>query len=131
VPGGETQRNHMRSSIQPKQRVAQDHPPRPIRAMVDRGLKALSPRWALPSSHTGRTTRHPGYAISQRYSKLVKESLGGRKTVGPLRKLRHRGTALVNRALLRRTTADCLIRMRNLPEATARPKARRAPPGPA
>jgi hypothetical protein len=65
-----------------------------------------------------RTTRHPGYAISQRCRKRVEEVFGWLKTVGQLRKLHHRGTALVNWVFLLRTTAYNLIRMRNLLEAT-------------
>src|SRR4030095_7640906 len=38
-----------------------------------------------------RTTRHQGYAISQRKRKLVEQVFGWMKTVGLLRKLRHRG----------------------------------------
>jgi hypothetical protein len=38
-----------------------------------------------------RTTRHPGYEISQRKRKRVEEVFGWMKTVGMLRQLRHRG----------------------------------------
>jgi hypothetical protein len=38
-----------------------------------------------------RTTRHPGYAISQRLRKRVEEAFGSMKTVGGLRKTRYRG----------------------------------------
>jgi transposase len=38
-----------------------------------------------------RTTRHPGYAVSQRRRKRVEEIFGWMKTTGLLRKLRHRG----------------------------------------
>ena len=38
-----------------------------------------------------RTTRHPGYAISQQKRKRIEEIFGWLKTVGGLRKLRHRG----------------------------------------
>lgn len=67
----------------------------------------------------GRTTRHPGYVISQQARKRVEEVFGWLKTVGQLRKLHHRGIALVNWVFLLRTTAYNLIRMRNLLEATA------------
>ncbi len=49
----------MWSYIQPERRVPQDHPLRPIRAMVDQALKALSPRFALLYSHTGRPSIPP------------------------------------------------------------------------
>lgn len=66
------------------------------------------------SAIDGRTTRHPGYLISQRCRKCVEEVFGWLKTIGQLRKLRHRGRALVNWIFLLRTTAYNLIRMRNL-----------------
>src|SRR5713226_8066062 len=43
-----------------------------------------------------RTTRHPGYTVSQRKRKLIEQVFGWMKTVGGLRKLRHRGGALVD-----------------------------------
>jgi transposase len=46
------------------------------------------------SAIDGRTTRHPGYAISQQ-RKRVEEIFGWMKTVGNLRKTRHRGTERV------------------------------------
>ena len=48
------------------------------------------------SAIDGRTTRHAGYAISQRKRKLVEQAFGWMKTVGLLRKLRHRGGRLVD-----------------------------------
>jgi transposase len=71
------------------------------------------------SAIDGRTTRHPGYAVSQRYRKRVEEVFGWLKTIGQLRKLHHRGTALVSWLFTLRTTAYNLIRMRNLLEAAA------------
>jgi len=43
------------------------------------------------SNIDARTTRHPGYAISQRKRKLVEEIFGWMKTIGGLRKTRYRG----------------------------------------
>lgn len=43
------------------------------------------------STVDGRTTRHRGYAVSQRKRDLVEEGFGWHKCVGPLRKLPHRG----------------------------------------
>jgi hypothetical protein len=48
-------------------------------------------RWAIDR----RTTCHPGYALSIRARKRIEEVFGGVKTIGGLRKTRHRGTALV------------------------------------
>ncbi len=61
------------------------------------------------STLDGRTTRHPGYAITQRCRKRVEEVFGWLKTVGQLRKLHHRGTALVNWVFLLRTTAHTVV----------------------
>ena len=55
------------------------------------------------SAIDGRTTRHPGYALSQRCRKKVEQPFGWMKTVGLLRKLRHRGDErLLDRVLHRR-----------------------------
>ena len=45
------------------------------------------------SAIDGRTTRHPGYAVSQRVRKRVEEIFGWTKTVGGGRKLRYIGVA--------------------------------------
>jgi hypothetical protein len=47
------------------------------------------------SAIDGRTTRHPGYAISQVKRRRVEEIFGWMKTVGGMRKLRYRGLHLV------------------------------------
>ena len=62
----------------------------------------------------GRTTRHPGYAVSQRRRKRVEEVFGWMKTVGILRKARHRGTRLVGWMFEFAAAAYNLVRMRNL-----------------
>jgi transposase len=62
----------------------------------------------------GRTTRHPGYAVSQRVRKRIEEVFGWMKTVGLLRKLRHRGVARVNWIFLFTAAAYNLVRMRTL-----------------
>jgi hypothetical protein len=43
-----------------------------------------------------RTTRHPGYEKSRDRRKRIEQIFGWIKTVGGLRKTRHRGRALVN-----------------------------------
>lgn len=47
------------------------------------------------SAIDGRTTRHAGYAVSQRKRKLVEECFGWIKTVGLFSQTRHRGVARV------------------------------------
>jgi len=61
-----------------------------------------------------RTTRHPGYAVSQRRRKQVEEVFGWMKTVGLLRKLRHRGTRLAGWMFEFAAAAYNLVRMRKL-----------------
>jgi DDE family transposase len=66
-----------------------------------------------------RTTRHPGYAISQQKRKRVEEIFGWLKTVGGLRKTRHRGLERVGWMFTFALAAYNLIRMRNLVAAAA------------
>jgi transposase len=65
-----------------------------------------------------RTTRHAGYAISQRKRKRVEEIFGWLKTVGGLRKTRHRGLARVGWMFRFALAAYNLVRMRNIATAT-------------
>jgi transposase len=66
------------------------------------------------SAIDGRTTRHPGYAISQQKRKLVEQSFGWMKTVGGLRQLRHRGGRLVTWIFTFTAAAYNIVRMRRL-----------------
>jgi transposase len=66
------------------------------------------------SAIDGRTTRHAGYAVSQRKRKLVEQVFGWMKTVGGLRKLRHRGGELVDWILTFTAAAYNLVRIRTL-----------------
>jgi transposase len=66
------------------------------------------------SAIDARTTRHPGYAISQRKRKEVEQSFGWMKTVGLLRKLRHRGGATVEWVFTFTAAAYNIVRMRRL-----------------
>jgi transposase len=69
------------------------------------------------SAIDGRTTRHPGYAISQRKRKCVEEIFGWLKTVGLLRKVRHRGVARVGWMFTFAAAVYNLVRMRTLAAA--------------
>jgi transposase len=66
-----------------------------------------------------RTTRHPGYAISQQKRKRIEEIFGWLKTVAGLRKTRHRGVARVGWMFTFALAAYNLVRMRNLAPAPA------------
>jgi len=62
----------------------------------------------------GRTTRHPGYDLSQKKRKRVEEIFGWLKTIGLMRKTRHRGTARVGWMFMFSLAAYNILRMRNL-----------------
>jgi transposase len=66
------------------------------------------------SAIDGRTVRHAGYALSQRKRKLVEQAFGWMKTVGLLRKVRHRGGRLVDWIFTFAAAAYNLVRWRNL-----------------
>ena len=66
-----------------------------------------------------RTTRHAGYAISQVRRKRVEEIFGWLKTVGLMRKTRHRGTRRVDWMFTFALAAYNLVRIRNLVLQTA------------
>jgi transposase len=89
-----------------------------VRQFVD-GIRelGLTPHVAqkqIGSAIDGRTTRQAGYEVSQRKRKLVEQVFGWLKTVGLLRKLRHRGEALVDWMFTFRVAAYNLVRLRNL-----------------
>ncbi len=65
-----------------------------------------------------RTTRHPGYLLSQRKRKRVEEIFGWLKTVGLMRKTRHRGAERVGWMFTLAAAAYNLVRIRNLSPAT-------------
>ena len=66
------------------------------------------------SAIDGRTTRHAGYKVSQRKRKRIEEVFGWLKTVGMLRKTRHRGIFKVGWVFTFAAAAYNLVRMRNL-----------------
>jgi len=66
------------------------------------------------SAIDGRTTRHPGYAVSQRKRKRIEECFGWLKTIALMRKVRHRGVCKVHWIFTLACAAYNLVRMRNL-----------------
>src|ERR1017187_653904 len=66
------------------------------------------------SAIDGRTTRHAGYRISQQKRKRIEEVFGWLKTVGALRKTRHRGLFKVGWVFTFAAAAYNLVRMQNL-----------------
>lgn len=82
----------------------------------------LTPHVAQKAKYTaidGRTTRHSGYAISQRKRKLIEQAFGWMKTVGRLRKLHHRGGELVDWIFTFTAAAYNIVRLRTLLAAEA------------
>jgi transposase len=67
-----------------------------------------------PSAIDARTTRHPGYRVSQRKRKRVEEVFGWLKTIGLMRQTRHRGLARVGWMFTFATAVYNLVRIRNL-----------------
>jgi transposase len=69
------------------------------------------------SALDARTTRHAGYRVSQWKRKRVEEIFGWLKTVGLLRKARHRGRRRVDWMFTFSLAVYNLVRIRNLAEA--------------
>src|SRR5262249_55508327 len=86
---------------------------------VLRGLK-ITPHVAKHETRNGgtalcaRTTRHPGYEVSQRRRKRVEEIFGWLKTVGQLRKPHFQGRAKVGWMFTFSLAVYNLVRIRNL-----------------
>jgi transposase len=85
------------------------------------GLRALAvtPHVAQNTSNRAsalddRTTRHAGYAVSQRLRKRVEEIFGWLKTVALFRKTRHRGVRRVGWMFTFAAAVYNLVRIRNL-----------------
>lgn len=70
------------------------------------------------SAIDARTTRHPGYRISTIKRKRIEEPFGWIKTVGGLRKTRHRGRGLVEWFFVLTATAYNLVRIPRILAAT-------------
>jgi transposase len=69
------------------------------------------------SAIDNRTTRHPGYAVSQRKRKRIEECFGWLKTIALMRKVRHHGVCKVDWIFTFACAAYNLVRMRNLAAA--------------
>jgi transposase len=63
-----------------------------------------------------RTLRHEGYEISQRKRKRIEECFGWMKTIGLMRKTRHKGTHRVGWMFVFTAAVYNLVRIRNLVE---------------
>ena len=70
------------------------------------------------SAIDGRTTRHSGYAVSQRLRKRIEEGFGWMKTYGGMRKTRHVGNPKVAWTFTLTAAACNLVRLPKLMAAT-------------
>jgi hypothetical protein len=66
------------------------------------------------SAIDARTTRHTGYVVSQQKRKLVEQGFGWMKTIGGVRKLRHRGGPLVTWIFTFTAAVYNIVRLRRL-----------------
>jgi transposase len=95
-----------------------------VRAFVGR-LRAMvvTPHIAAKNASysriDARTTRHAGYAASQKKRKRVEEIFGWTKTIGTLRKTRHRGLRRVGWVFTFTLAVYNLVRIRNLTWSSA------------
>ncbi len=71
------------------------------------------------SAIDGRTTRHPGYGLSQRTRKRIEEAFGWIKEIALLRRARHRGKDRIDWQFKLAAAAYNLIRMPKLLGAAA------------
>lgn len=80
----------------------------------------ITPHVAMNDTRPGgsaldaRTTRHAGYAISQRKRKMIETTFGWAKQYGGLRRMMYRGLDRVNGAVTLTVTAFNLLRIHNL-----------------
>jgi len=85
----------------------------------DLRLMNATPHVAQNNTHRrsaidGRTTRHAGYLVSQKKRKRIEEVFGWLKTIGLMRKTRHRGVERVGWMFTFAAAAYNLVRMRTL-----------------
>ena len=69
------------------------------------------------SAIDGRTTRHPGYALSQTIRKRIEEHFGWAKTVGGIRQTVYRGLRKVDQHFKLTMTASNIVRIARMPIA--------------
>lgn len=85
-----------------------------VRGVERLGIRAHVARKTMGSAVDGRTARGKGYAMSLRRRKMIEEAFGWIKTVGGLRKTRHKGLAKLSGQALLTFAAFNLTRMLNL-----------------
>jgi transposase len=86
-------------------------------------LLGVTPHVAQNNTHRtsaidGRTTRHPGYAISLRIRKLIETRFGWMKGIGTIRKTKLRGTTYVDDQMRFNAAVFNLLHLANLLRTT-------------
>ena len=74
------------------------------------------------SAVDGRTTRHASYQLSQKARKRIEEVFGWMKSIGLIRKMRHRGLERVGWMFTFTAAAYNLVRIRNLMRGSKQPQ---------
>jgi len=97
---------------------------RPLTLGADKGYDSADLRLACVKPHLaqkarysaidGRTTRHPGYALSQKARKKIEEPFGWAKTVGGMAQTAHRGIEKVRAKFTITMAANNLTRLPRL-----------------
>jgi len=85
--------------------------------VADLRQACVTPHVAQKARHSainGRTTRHPGYAVSQKVRKQIEEPFGWAKTVGGMAQTVHRGIEKVRARFTMTMTASNLARLPKL-----------------
>ena len=85
--------------------------------VADLRRACVTPHVAQKARHSaidGRTTRHPGYALSQKHQKKIEEPFGWGKTVGGMAQTLHRGLDRVAARFTFTMTACNLARLPKL-----------------
>ena len=72
------------------------------------------------SAIVGRTTRHPGYEVSQRKRKRIEQCFGWGKLIGPIRQVMVQGLVKVDQLLTLTMAAYNLTRLRTLAQMRSR-----------
>ena len=85
-----------------------------LRAVASTPHVAQNATTRHPSAIDARTTRHPGYGVSQRKRKRIEEIFGWLKTVGGCRQTRLRGLERVGWQVTFATAVYNLVRMQRL-----------------
>lgn len=85
-----------------------------VQAVRDLGMTPHVAQKAKYSAMDAAIAQTPGYAVSQRKRKLIEQVFGWMKTVGGLRKLRHRGGERVQWTVTLTVAVYNMVRMRRL-----------------